>query len=165
MRLVPNFTEEEFTALYNQLVPKLLAFAQKWSGDQTLAEDMVQEAFVKLWKKRFEIDLNETTEHLLYTMVRNELINSYQKKLKERKVSSNLKIVQNDPTNEELQLEKLQNLNRYIEELPPRCKEVFILSKREGLTYQEIAAELSLSVKSVEKHISKALRILRKRLG
>lgn len=165
MKPVANFEEAEFEALYLRLAPKLVAFAYKWSANQELAEDLVQEAFATVWNKRYEVELNPSIESFLYTILRNSLITDYQRKLKERDVTSNLKIVNDNAADEHLTAETFQKIEQYIEELPPRCKEVFLMSKRDGLTYQEIATELSLSIKSVEKHISKALKILRKRLG
>ncbi len=165
MKILSNFKEEEFIELYNRTVPKLLAFAYKWSDDSLLAEDLVQEVFAKLWQKRHEISLDDSIDALLYTMLRNRLINAYQRQLQERVATTNFITPDAEPLDQESTDETILKIEQYIEELPPRCKEVFLMSKRDGLTYQEIASELSLSIKSVEKHISKALKILRKRFG
>lgn len=158
-----SFDEEKFIELYQQMMPKLIHFGYRWSGDKALAEDAVQEAFSKLWSKRAQINQDGSVEHLLYTMVRNNLINVYQRKLQEQRIITD--IPSQDPVQSTEETEELlRRVGDYIEELPPRCKEVFLLSKKEGLTYTEIASELSITTKGVEKHISKALKMIRSHL-
>ena len=70
--------------LYNRMVPKLVAFALRWSGDQVLAEDIVQDAFVQIWKRKNELDWDNELDSLIYSIVRNNLINHYHRKLKEQ---------------------------------------------------------------------------------
>ena len=164
MKQKSSLTEATFKSIYDRLAPRLVAFAKSWSGDKVFAEDLVQDAFVKIWQRRDSINEIEKIDHLLYTMVRNNLINHHQKKLKEK---AYLSTISNEPDVEpdaQHTLKKIQLLNRHLDALPPKSKQVFLMSRKEGLTYREIASELSISTKSVEKHISKALKILRKRV-
>lgn len=159
-----GLTEATFKAIYDRLAPRLIAFAKSWSGDKVFSEDIVQDAFLQVWQKRETINDIEKLDPLLYTIVKNNLINHYQKKLKTQNYLAELS---NDPKHEEdTQVEKqnLKRLNKHIETLPKKSKEVFLMSQKEGLTYKEIASALSISTKSVEKHISKAKKILREQL-
>ena len=83
MKMIAHFGEEAFAALYKQLAPRLLAFAYQWCGDRHLAEDVVQEAFAKLWQKRADIPMDDSIELLVYVM-RNRLINAYRQKIHEQ---------------------------------------------------------------------------------
>lgn len=162
MSSISNLDEEKFTELYERMMPKLLHFAFRWCSDKSLAQDAVQEAFSTLWNKRTQIRYEGQVEQLLYTMVRNQLINVYQRKLKEQRIIS--EIPRLDPSEPDWDEQTLQRVNAGIEQLPPRCKEIFLMSKKAGMTYPEIASELSISVKSVEKQISRALKKLRHHL-
>lgn len=160
----PNLTEASFKLIYDRLAPKLVAFANSWSGDRLFAEDLVQDAFVQIWQKRTTITDIEKIDSLLYTIVRNNLINRYQKKLKEQAYLKDLPVQATTPTDVQPNPTKINLVKEHIEALPPRSKEVFLMSRKDGLTYKEIASELSISTKSVEKHVSKALKLLREQL-
>lgn len=157
-----NITESEFNEVYERLAPRLVAFANRWTGDKIFAEDVVQDAFVQIWQKRHSIKDFEKVDTLLYTIVRNNLINHYQKRLREQAYLAELSIDFDTEKKDEPTTEKLKLVNQTLNALPPKSKEVFLMSRKDGLTYREIASELSISIKSVEKHISKALKFLRK---
>ena len=160
-----NLTETAFQSIYDRLAPKLVAFAKSWSGDKVFAEDIVQDAFLQVWLKRDSISEIDKIDTLLYTIVRNNLINSYQKKLKEQAYLAELPALTEKGQENHTKEQRLDLVKKHIEALPPKSKEVFLMSRKNGLTYQEIASELSISTKSVEKHISKALKILKKRVS
>ena len=160
-----NLTEASFKLIYDRLAPKLVAFAKSWSGDKTFSEDLVQDAFLQVWQKRATISQIEKIDTLLYTIVRNNLINHYKKKLKEQAIIAELPTISNSASDPRPEHQIIDLVKRHLEALPPKSKEVFLMSRKQGLTYQEIANELSISTKTVEKHISKALRILKKRVN
>lgn len=159
-----SLTEATFKSIYDRLAPKLVAFAKSWSGDKVFAEDIVQEAFFQVWQKREKIIEVDKIEPLLYTIVRNNLINHYQKKLKEQNYLAAIPDISVDEEETSSNKQRLNLVKKHIEALPSKSKKIFLMSKKDGLTYQEIATELSISPKSVEKHISKALKFLRERL-
>ena len=160
-----NLTEASFKLIYDRLAPKLVAFANSWSGDKVFVEDLVQDAFLQVWQKRDSIIEIEKIDTLLYTIVRNNLINHYRKKLKEKAYLADLDIDPiSEPEHSQTNLQRLTVVKEHLNTIPPKSKKVFLMSRKDGLTYQEIASELSISVKSVEKHISKALKILRKKV-
>ena len=161
----PNLTEATFKSIYDRLAPKLVAFARSWSGDKALAEDIVQDAFLQVWLRRDTIAKIEKIDTLIYTIVRNNLINRHKKKLKEQAYLAELSTSSNHAFDSAEENQKIDLVKKHIEALPPKSKKVFLLSRKNGLTYQEIANELSISTKSVEKHISKAIKILKKRVN
>ncbi len=157
-----KLTEATFKSIYDRLAPKLVAFAKSWSGDKVFAEDVVQDAFLQVWQRKEKLQDAEKIDPLLYTIVRNNLINHYQKKLKQKAYLAELAHFSENGVDSQAESQRLNLVKKQIETLPPRSKEVFLMSRKDGLTYQEIANELSISTKSVEKHISKALKILKK---
>lgn len=159
-----SLTEATFKSIYDRLAPRLVAFAESWSGDKVFAEDLVQDAFLQIWLKKNKISQAEKIDTLLFITVRNNLINRYRKRLKEQAYLAELPNISDNETEAQNDKLRLDLVKKHIETLPSRSKEVFLMSRKDGLTYQEIASELSISTKSVEKHISKALKILKKRV-
>lgn len=137
--------------------------------DRSTAEDIVQDVFLKLWHKRNELIIDSNLKGYLYRAVSNSCLNylqSYHKKnvkLKEEFKDSEVGFVVMKETIDAEQLEGV--INKAIDNLPPRCKAIFILSRYEGLKQQQIADTLNLSLKTVENQMSIALAKLREELG
>lgn len=159
-----GLTEASFKALYDRLAGRLVAFAKSWSGDRVFAEDIVQDAFLQVWQRRATISDIDKLDALLYTIVKNNLINHYQKKLRTENYLTELANTSGNEVDPQVEQQTLTQVKKHIETLPPKSKEVFLMSKKEGLTHKEIANVLSISTKSVEKHIAKAKKILREQL-
>jgi len=157
---------------YNYLVDtfhhRLCIYALSLTNDGHMAEDIVQEVFVKIYRNRLRLKEELYLKSYLYKSVYNEFIDQYRKNksvlaLKKAYVNSLNKIqMEENESSYEMILERIK---AEIENLPPRCKETFLLSKKDGLTNIEIAEYLNISKKTVEAHITKAFRILRKKLG
>lgn len=145
----------------------LCAYAYTLTNDHANAEDIVQNVFTRLWINRKNINPNFSIKSFLYKSVYNEFVDDYRKNRHvtylERKYLESLDtVVQNEPEN----LEALINLvNSIIDSLPPKCKHVFLLNKKEGLTHVEISEYLDMSVKTVEWHITQAFKILKGKLN
>ena len=167
--------EKAFGKLYQLYFPRLYTFALKIVQDTELAKDVVQNVFISLWESRNDFRY-EYPEAFLYKMVRNASLNY----IRHLKVVDNLKVqvkaqflgeelyhidmVGNQPyvlIEKELQEKVVEVMNT----LPEKCKAVFLMSRIDGLKNQEIANLLGLSIKTVEKHISKALNIFRKKFA
>jgi RNA polymerase sigma-70 factor (ECF subfamily) len=127
----------------------------------------VQNVLINIWKKRKLLKDDFSIKNYLYRSVYNEFIDQYRKnksvvELEKKYIDGLSSIVEED----ENSLDRLIILvNQEIENLPPKCKQTFLLSKKDGLTNIEIAEYLNVSIKSVEAHITKAFSILRKALG
>lgn len=127
------------------------------------AEDIVQNVFVRLWVQRAKLTINQSLKSFLYKSVYNEFIDQYRKNQLLTTVEKTYFEVLNafvmDDNSETFEL-MLSVINKEIEKLPPKCKEIFILSKKEGLTNKEISEYLKISVKAVEAQITKAFSLL-----
>ncbi|GAA3575770.1 RNA polymerase sigma-70 factor [Snuella lapsa] len=160
--------EKAYNFLINNYQQKLHTYAYGLTKDFDLAEDVVQNIFIYLWKNRLSLKDNFSIKNYLYRAIYNECIDYYRKKkavtaLEKKYIDALNYIVEEE---NESSMEKLIYLvKREIENLPPKCKQTFLLSKQDGLTNIEIAEYLNVSIKSVEAHITKAFSILRKTVG
>src|SRR5690606_17006082 len=154
---------------YTQLVEShhqgLCSHAFGLTGDHDLAEDIVQNVYIKIWKKRKKLREDLNLKSYLYKCVYNGFIDQYRKMrhtlpIEKTHIQALKALVHEESENS---LERLISMvRREIENLPPKCKQVFLLSKTEGLTNMEIAQYLNITTKSVEGHITKAFTTLRK---
>jgi len=157
-----------YTFLVNQYHHKLCVYAFSLTKDHDLSEDIVQNVFLSIWKKKSNLKDELVIKSYLYKSVYNEFIDQYRKEKHllslEKKHYDVLSEITEDE--DENSLERLIKLvKKEIENLPPKCKQTFILSRQDGLTNIEIAEFLNVSIKSVEAHITKAFSILRKTAG
>ncbi|MCM4169381.1 ECF RNA polymerase sigma-E factor [Arenibacter antarcticus] len=156
-----------YTVLVNNYHHKLCVYAFSLTNDSDLSEDIVQNVFMNIWRKRNALKGDLVLKSYLYKSVYNEVIDQYRKQKNmlplEKKHLEALTSVMEDY--DDYSLEKLSHMvKKEIEKLPPKCRHTFLLSKQDGLTNIEIAEYLNVSVKSVEAHITKAFFILRKSL-
>lgn len=131
-----------------------------------MAEDLTQDVFIKLWETRTKID-KRTVKAYLYTIAQNLTINQLKRQqllYKFKKIPGTDRDNDNPEKLVEMQ-EYEKKLQSVIAMLPEGGREVFFMSRLEDLTYVEIAERLGLSVKAVEKRMSKVLSILREKLG
>jgi RNA polymerase sigma-70 factor (ECF subfamily) len=158
---------DAYTLLMNDYYKNLCGYANLFTKDPSKSEDIVQNVFVKLWIYRKKIDSNIPIKRYLHKSVYNEFIDQYRKNksvisLEEK----HLKAINTVIDNNSFDIEKLMiRVNDEIEKLPEKCKRVFILNKKEGLTHDEIAEYLQISIKTVEGHITRAFKILNQKLG
>lgn len=158
--------DEKVEVLFRSYYPALCKSLYRILKDVSLAEDIVQEVFLKVWDKRHTIELNEASQAYLYRSCYNTALNF----LKQQKTSGELGSLHETLSSGEdaesplTYLETESIILESIEALPPQSRRVFSLSRFEMLSYKEIAARLDISVKSVEKHMSIALQRLRESL-
>lgn len=156
-----------YTYLVDAYHHKLCVYVYSLTRDYDLAEDIVQNVFVRIWKKRLKLKDDFSIKNYLYRSVYNEFIDQYrQNKPVLALEKKHIDVLSSIAEDDENSLDKLIALvKKEIENLPPKCKQTFLLSKQEGLTNIEIAEYLNVSIKSVEAHITKAFHILRKTVG
>lgn len=146
----------------------LCAYAFELTNDFDLAKDIVQNVFINIWRIRLKLKDDFAVKSYLYRSVYNEFLNQERNRKVVVKLDSKYIDALNNVVEEydEKSIERIMALvNREIENLPPKCKRTFLLSKREGLSNIEIAEHLNVSIKSVEAHITKAFTTLRKTVG
>jgi RNA polymerase sigma-70 factor (ECF subfamily) len=168
MPRIKNGDEVAFELVFHRYKGYLLDFINKSLPKEEDAEGIVQEVFVKLWTNRDKLDPSKSLNAFLYTIARNELYGHLRKLLSKRKYLEELYFSSNDPVNtpekeiEYLELEK--TVASLIKSLPEKRREIFILSREEGLTYKEIARQLGISENTVDTQIRKALSFLKEGL-
>ncbi|MEN2402516.1 RNA polymerase sigma-70 factor [Flavobacterium sp. MC2016-06] len=159
-----NGDEKAYTYLIDTYHHKLCVYANSLVKNVYSAEDIVQNVFIKVWEQRTRLKTDHALKSFLYKLVYNEFIDLYRKNqslfsLEKSYYDALNGIIQED---ESESFQRILNVvNKEIQNLPPKCKEVFILSKKEGLTNIEIAEHLDVSIKTVEAQITKAFSILR----
>ena len=157
-----------YTLLVDMYHHRLCLYAYSLIKNQKAAEDIVQNVIIRTWKKRNLLNCDFEIRSFLYKSVHNEFIDEHRKQklvvpLEEKYIKALTTIIEEE---DECALErKIELVKREIQNLPPKCKEIFILSKQDGLTNLEISEYKNVSVKSVEAHITKAFTILRKSIG
>lgn len=147
--------------------PKVKAFAWKILQSEEDAEDIAQDIFVKLWDNPEIWEEKETWDSYIYTMARNQIYNF----LKHKNVELNYqeKLVQEDFATSEFDIydkiyaKELQLLIKLtLDDMPEQRRKVFVMSRQKGMSNQEIADNLQLSIRTVERHIYLALQDLKK---
>ena len=154
--------EINFNDLFRYNYRPLCLYALHYIQDVDLAEDIVQESYTALWEKLQDGAQVLNRKSYLYMMVRNRCLDHIRKKTiptESLKPNDTYGIIEDDDAQERSQTEA--RIWTAIDNLPEKCREVFIMSKRDGLKYEEIAEELGLSVNTVRNQISKALKILK----
>lgn len=158
-----------FTAIFRRFYAPLARYARRLTGDSAATEDVLQDVFVRLWEKRETLTVEVSLQALLYTMVRNRAL-----KLRRRARWFAADVSAEDvlalrpvaPTGgQAVDADILRRrLYRWIDDLPTRRREAFVLSRYHGLTHREIAGVMGVSERTVDTHILLALRELRSRL-
>ncbi len=157
-----------FKLIYDRFWNKLLVVAAKRLGSMPEAEEVVQDIFLNLWRKRETFQLKVSFENYLAVAVKFEIINRRAKRVRENalhvELESRLPPICDDKGSFDLEYLQ-QQLEHTVNSLPPKCQLVFRLSRDDDYSNKQIAQELGVTEKAVEKHISKALKALRRRLG
>lgn len=142
-----------------------LAFAMHYTGDPAEAEEIVQLVFTQLWEKRATIAITGSERSYLFTAIRNTAVSQWRKRAVRTDREKAFGNMQDAEVQLSLQARELeQQLQQALQKLPERCREVFLLSRRQQLKYAEIAAVMDISVKTVENQMGKALKILHQEL-
>lgn len=157
-----------FTHIFNCYFNELNSYIAVICGNQVMAQEIVQQTFVKFWDKRKNLIIKDNIKRYLFRMAYNLYKDLQKQNVKELALIQELQyaaiasLIEKDPEDTE---RKMLLLNQEIDKLPKKCKIVFLLAKKEGLSYKEIAEKLNISVKTVEVHMSKAMLRLKNTLN
>jgi RNA polymerase sigma-70 factor (family 1) len=161
-------TAVAFDKLFEIYSHKLYYFAFSILKSKEDAEDVVQHTFFKVWEKRGSINDNLAFKSFLFTIAYNISIDLFRAKLKEKGYRERISIQASSNYNLEERIEfgdLLDRINQIANDLPPRKKEIYQLSRVHHLSYSEIAEKLNISVKTVENGIGYSLKFIKTRLG
>ena len=161
--------ENSFENLFRGEFKGLCLFALRYVRDMETAKEIVQDSFLNLWEKRAGIDMEKSVKSYLTTSIKHKCFNYLRdnKKFNSNLIISEIQQEEFSFENNDILIEKelRARINTAVNELPLKCREVFLLSRYENLKYHEIAVKLQISVKTVETQMSKALQHLRQRLS
>lgn len=164
----PTIDHRAFEVLFKAHFKEMVFFAQRYLKDMDSAREIVQSSFVTLWDKRATLDPGQNIKAYLASVVHNRCMNH----LRDNK-KFNTSLLTFEGLSESMAQssevliakETEERIQQAINELPEKCREIFMLSRFENMKYQEIADHLGISVKTVETQMSKALQHMRVRLA
>jgi len=165
-----------FEQLFFKYHGRLVLYANKYLQDIDLSRDVVQEAFYNLWQKSDTFSFDDAPKSYLFQTVKNKSLNwlrynghrsseSIDSDTQLHMIESNYLSNSDNPFSSLLEAELEDKMKDVIDALPEKCREIFLMSRYEDLKNREIAEKLQISVKMIEKQMSKALRILREELA
>lgn len=159
---------KSFELLFSRYYAPLVVYASRYVSGTEIAREIVQDFFVKLYEKRNTISIDISIKSYLYRSVYNCCINYLNQRSLQDKHLRNIELEKTDEENLENEINSVElqyKIYEVIEELPAKCKRIFKMNRLQGLKNDEIASTLNLSKRTVETQISKALKILRKKLA
>lgn len=171
LKLLQQGDEDLYRKIFVQLQPALVVYAKEYVLDADMAANIVQEAFLKMWERRNNIQVGTILNAYLYKSVRNLCLN-YLRHLKVedtyagrvQQMQLNYEALKDKSAERLLEAEILERIQQAVIKMTPQCKKVFELSRFEGKSYKEIAQELGIAEKTVENQMGKALKVARAEL-
>lgn len=169
LKNLANDDTKALEELFNYYYPRLYKFSKSFIKLDDGIEDILQEVFVKIWNNRATIRSSETFSPFLFTLTRNLLLNELRRRLNSQKIKdeiSRLTVSDEFQTFENLEYGELkETVDRIVADLPEKQREVFLLSRNEGLSHKEIAEKLNISTKTVEYHIHQSTKTIKEKLS
>lgn len=157
---------ESFESIYKMYCHDLVRFAYYYVNDVGIAEDIVQDVFLVLWKKRLRFKSQNHLQAYLYKVAKNAALMVLRKrKIRQKFKNEQTEELAKSPADELFESDLDKVYHHAIFTLPEKCRVIFCMSRIDGLTYKEIAQTLGVSIKTVETQIGRALVTLRKRLS
>lgn len=166
---INNGNRKAFEKLFLHFYEPLCQFVWRFTQSAHVAEELVQEVFLNTWQTRGTLDPEQNIKSYLYQAVRNKAINHIKHQELAEEYNQKIKWLKQKPVTQEHNYDEesefVQAAQKAIEELPDRARQIYKLSRKDGLTYREIADVLDISPKTVESQMSRALKTLRKSLS
>lgn len=163
-----NDDKKALEELFNYYYPRLYQFSRSFLKLEEGIDDILQDVFIKIWKHRANIRSSETFNPFIFAITRNLLLNELRSRLSKQKIKD--EIFQLSMPDEYHSFDKLEygelkeTIDQIVNDLPEKQKEVFLLSRYDGLTHKEISEKLNISTKTVEYHISQSISTIKSKL-
>lgn len=164
IELFKNGDPQFFETLYIAYFEKLCAYALNYISDKEAIQDLVQDVFINLWTRRKKIIITRSLNSYMYKIVYYKIMDAHRNAKKKNDVLSSYYKDALDfviESHEDYLAERLNKLNNCIEELPEKCKKVFIAKKITNLKNEQVTEQLNISIKTMEGHITKAFKFIR----
>ena len=154
--------ERAFDALFRHYSALVYRFAYSYLKSRPMSEEIVQECFIKIWEKRAQVRDDQPLKGYLFTIAHHAVLNELRRDQHTQRLQGQVAAARPASVTNEAEYAEMETLYQAaLEQLPPKQREVFVLSRQQGLTYPEIAELQGLSVKTVEAHIARALKTMR----
>jgi RNA polymerase sigma-70 factor (ECF subfamily) len=169
VKRLQNNEEEALAIIYKEYWEIMFLAAYNLVKDRAVCEDIVQEVFISLWQRREKLQIKVSLKSYLYTSTVYKVYDHFNKnkKMVKDELFDNFenKIETSNPETKLMHQELINYLDSVVDSLPDKCREVYKLSRENMLSNKEIAEQLNISQRTVEGHISKALKIIKESLG
>lgn len=169
VRLLKTDDRQAFRVLYDRYLRKLYYFILRTAKSPDLTEDVVQDVFIRIWEGRSHIDPEQSFKAYLYTVARYRLLNLLKRSQHESAILNEMMKYALPPENTtDLRIAFKESnglFTKAVDQLPGKCREVFIRCKIEGLSYKQVAEELGITEGTVNSQMVKALKVIRRYMG
>lgn len=164
LELVKNDNYIAFSTIFESYYRNLVVYASIFVSSIEICEDIVQSVFLRLWENRHDLSIETSIKSYLYCSVKNKCLNE----LKHHKIRSNYEIYVTAFNDENYDVDKIvmykdckSNLNKALEQLPEKYRQVFIMSRYYGLKYKDISSQLGVSKRTVEDRMKHSIVLLK----
>ena len=165
--IISHDDERAFEYIYNLFYDKILAVAIYYLRSEELAKDLIAEVFCKMWDDRKKLPSIQKLDRYLYKTTKNRCLNYIRDNKKmifvdDEELPLKLMLQVRDPETDLISKEYVKYINQAINDLPSRCRLIFVMVKEEMMKYKEVAEILDISVKTVENQMTKSIGVIRK---
>lgn len=171
LKQIDDNNEAAFAKLYALYFKRLIVFSTSIVQSKEMAEEVVEDVFVKIWSKRGSLSKIDNISVYLYVAIKNQSLSKLSNKARELitapfdDLSPSVEAIHQDPHSVLITSEMLNRVNDVIETLPPRCKMIFKLIREDGLRYKEVAAILNISVNTIDAQMAIAIKRICQAMG
>ncbi|MFC2084082.1 RNA polymerase sigma factor [Bacteroidota bacterium] len=159
--------KEAFSSLFTKYYEPLYRFAGRFVVDPDISENIVQDVFVRLWEQRSRLRITSNVKAYLYTAVKNQSLNHIKREGRLLSFEEQFEIISEkmqSPEDEFIKDESFKSIHEAIEDLPEKCRKIYLMKRYDDLSYNEISEILSISVNTIKTQMKRALKSLGSKL-
>jgi len=168
LALVRNGSKVAFEVIYQRYKSRVYWRIRSKIDDGVIAEELMQDVFIKVWEKRADIDLDKSFVAYLFCIAQSRVVDFCRRAKRDRQMMDNLQLIGTEisehPMESSLSKNEGEFLLQAIENLPPQRKRIFVLCKLDGKSYEEVSAMIGVSTSTISDHIVKATKSLKNQL-